>query len=310
MAYRTIDEMFWTDRRVKKEFSKDEKILFFYVLTNQHSHYSGIYYISEAMLMDETGLTKKELTGAIKSLSEKEPLYYDPEAEIIFIVNMFDHQMRNGNPKNMVKGVPKHLDTLHKTPLIGKFLTRYASHNIPFTIPSGWDTPCMGGEVAVEVTVKVTGEGEERGEEEPSPPPLPEVQLHGEFRNVKLTGEDFEKLRLLYGEKETAEYIERLSGHLKSTGKTRYKDHYATIRNWLRGDGKEPYDLCTAQNLMPREEKNPQRWRHPDTEEAVFKPPGHAEGVPAIRCKHCKKLIRKLTDPQDRTQPARPGASP
>jgi len=36
-----------------------------------------------------------------------------------------------------------------------------------------------------------------------------------------------------FGERDTGERIERLSGYLRQTGK-RYKDHYATILNWAR----------------------------------------------------------------------------
>lgn len=63
-----------------------------------------------------------------------------------------------------------------------------------------------------------------------------ELLTFGEFENVKLSQAEVDKLKALcpggY-----LEYIERLSGYMASKGK-RYKNHYATIRNWIRRDGK------------------------------------------------------------------------
>ena len=57
---------------------------------------------------------------------------------------------------------------------------------------------------------------------------------HGEFQNVFLTDEEYQKLTDRLGE-QADDYIERLSCYLKQTGR-RYKSHYATILNWQRRD--------------------------------------------------------------------------
>ena len=56
----------------------------------------------------------------------------------------------------------------------------------------------------------------------------------GEFQNVLLTSEEFDKLKSRLSE-QTENYIERLSNYIASTGK-RYKSHYATILNWVQKD--------------------------------------------------------------------------
>ena len=56
----------------------------------------------------------------------------------------------------------------------------------------------------------------------------------GEFSNVLLTEQEFEKLK----EKFPHDYlqrVERVSGYVASTGKA-YKSHYATILSWARRD--------------------------------------------------------------------------
>lgn len=65
--------------------------------------------------------------------------------------------------------------------------------------------------------------------------PKPGKLTHGEFLNVMLTSTQFEKLIGSYGLPETDRQVEALSGYIASTGK-RYKNHYATIQNWIKRD--------------------------------------------------------------------------
>lgn len=68
----------------------------------------------------------------------------------------------------------------------------------------------------------------------------------GEFENVLLSTEEFDKLKSKLGA-DCNDYIERLSNYIASTGK-RYKSHYATILSWIQKDnqnkksGGESYD--------------------------------------------------------------------
>lgn len=61
----------------------------------------------------------------------------------------------------------------------------------------------------------------------------PLKKTYGEFKNVKLTDEEFNKLETRI--KNYNEYIEKLSAYLEQKGK-QYKSHYATILNWSRKD--------------------------------------------------------------------------
>ena len=57
---------------------------------------------------------------------------------------------------------------------------------------------------------------------------------YGEYQNVFLTEEEYNKLLDEFPD-DYQERIDRLSGYIASTGKT-YKNHLATIRNWARKD--------------------------------------------------------------------------
>ena len=57
--------------------------------------------------------------------------------------------------------------------------------------------------------------------------------IYGEFKNVKLSSQEYEKLIDQFGEKATSEKIESLSSYVASKGK-KYSSHYATILTWER----------------------------------------------------------------------------
>lgn len=56
---------------------------------------------------------------------------------------------------------------------------------------------------------------------------------YGEFKNVKLLKEEYEKLIGNFGDKNTGVLIAELSTYMASKGK-RYSSHYATLLNWAR----------------------------------------------------------------------------
>ncbi len=69
-------------------------------------------------------------------------------------------------------------------------------------------------------------------------PPLKKER--GEFQNVLLTDEQYQKLTERFSKQWTENYIEQLSGYMQQSPKNakKYSDHYATIRNWLLRDGR------------------------------------------------------------------------
>lgn len=66
----------------------------------------------------------------------------------------------------------------------------------------------------------------------------PAKNSYGEFQNVMMTTDEFEKLVQAEGADRANALIEELSSYLASSGK-RYKSHYATLLNWGRRKDKE-----------------------------------------------------------------------
>lgn len=87
-------------------------------------------------------------------------------------------------------------------------------------------------------------------ESEPPKKPKKEKPVrhkYGEYNNVLLSDEDFQKLQTEFPY-DWQERIERLSSYMASTGKS-YKNHLATIRNWARKDGNR--QQTTNNNTQP-----------------------------------------------------------
>lgn len=69
-----------------------------------------------------------------------------------------------------------------------------------------------------------------------SPPP-PNSKTYGEFHNVNLSDEEYQRLKEKL-KSHTNTMIEKLSRYMQSSGKT-YQDHYATLLHWYEKDEEE-----------------------------------------------------------------------
>ncbi|HFD1595581.1 TPA: replisome organizer [Enterococcus faecium] len=79
---------------------------------------------------------------------------------------------------------------------------------------------------------------------------------YGEYKNVLLTDEQMEKLKIEFPN-DYQERIERLSEYCESSGKT-YKNYLATIRSWARKEKSEPKNASSGYKRTGRREKLPE----------------------------------------------------
>jgi len=96
-------------------------------------------------------------------------------------------------------------------------------------------------------TVPLRGRGRGRGREEEGNTKENTKRKYGEFKNVLLTDEEYQKLKDKLGGA-AGRFIENLSGYLESHKRKHYDSHYATILNWSRkeekgGKARNPRDL-------------------------------------------------------------------
>ena len=181
--YRTIDASFWTDPDIRA-LSGTDRYLFLYFVSNPHAHVSGIYYLPRVMIEHETGLKGKALGKGIETLSKRFFVWYDLPNEVVFVRSMFRYQ---GRGKNHDQSAAKQLNNLHKSSLVGKFLSIYPEISELLDKNKGVRNPLQGG-----------SKGVRRGFEGGSEFPTPEQEQEREQEKEKgsLTGPQKEKSAL------------------------------------------------------------------------------------------------------------------
>ncbi len=93
----------------------------------------------------------------------------------------------------------------------------------------------LGENVNISKQSKVKKSKEEESKETP-PAPENEELIFGEYKNVRLEKEKYEKLLSALGEKRLCDYIKRVDEYVELSGKE-YKDFYLLIKRWAKEDG-------------------------------------------------------------------------
>ena len=124
--YRTIDTKFWSDPKVRN-LSVNDRYLFIYLITNNHTHLSGIYTLPIPLGVYESGLTDKAYQKGIDTLSEAYMIRFDRENDVVWVIKMFKYQPSGNKIKTMAE---KQLKSLHNTPLINNFLDFYSDRGL------------------------------------------------------------------------------------------------------------------------------------------------------------------------------------
>lgn len=120
---RMIDCGIWSDPRVKA-LSTDARLLFVYLIANPHSHVSGLYWCPTAYMAHESGLSPERVEAALTALGDL--VKYDAEREVVWVVNMAAKQCASSK---VWQGCASHVKTLHGSPLISEWASRYADRH-------------------------------------------------------------------------------------------------------------------------------------------------------------------------------------
>ena len=116
------------------------------------------------------------------------------------------------------------------------------------------NVPKLSSKCPTEIEIDIEKEKELEKEDicaspaEPTKPSAPQKHKYGEYKNVLLTDEEYEKLKDEFPN-DYEERIERLSSYIASKG-AKYKNHLATIRNWARKDNQTGANGIRINNTM------------------------------------------------------------
>lgn len=131
MSYRPVDEVFWTDPKVRA-LSVEEKFLFLYFITNPQASFSGVYYLPFPTVLFETGMAEIPIREGINTLSVGYMVLHDEANSMFWVVNMAKFQATS---KPQQEGVRKHFKTLQKSPLLRMFAEKYPDIIDPSSYP-------------------------------------------------------------------------------------------------------------------------------------------------------------------------------
>lgn len=223
--YRQVETAFWTDGFVLK-LTPEEKYFYLYLLTNPHTTQCGIYELPERMAEVETGYNRETVEKLRdRFINKYKKIRYSPATEEYCIINWLKYNsLKSPKVKSCIE---RELSEVKNKELID-----YAYGIDSLSIDWGEE--------------EEKEEEEEREEETPSASKN-KVKRHkyGEYDNVLLSDEEFEKLKAEFPDYQ--QRIENLSSYVASTGK-KYKNHLATIRNWAKKDKPKGDDFSIWQD--------------------------------------------------------------
>lgn len=217
---RYIKDSFWTDPYIEK-LSPDYKLVFLYLLTNPLANISGVYEIRIKRMAFETGYDTEVVENILKKfIKDQKIIMFE---SWVVITNHIKHQSLGDLT---AKGINREI-------LLA-----------PQEILSLFEEKTLTNSKGEEYSVLLLKENDKpliRGLQAPTFGAYSEVKLskvelsnkYGEFKNVKLTEEEYQKLVERFTEKNTIILIEELSGYIASKRKN-YASHYATLLNWGR----------------------------------------------------------------------------
>lgn len=217
---RYIKDSFWTDPYIEK-LSPDYKLVFLYLLTNPLANISGVYEIRLKRMAFETGYDTEVIENILKRFI-KDGKIIQFESWVV-IVNHIKHQSlgeltAKGINREILEAPQEVQDLFEEKIVKNSKEEEYAVLTLKEDKPliRGIQAPTFGAYSVVKLS-KVE---------------LSKVK-YGEFQNVSLKEDEYNKLVEKFGESNTKLLIEELSGYIASTNK-KYASHYATLLNWAR----------------------------------------------------------------------------
>jgi hypothetical protein len=92
---RSVNTRIWADEWFEG-LSRDEKLLWLYLLTNQYTNMLGIYEVSMSRISFETGITRETLSKAFERFQREGKAFYICN-RFVFLVNWLKNQSMNTN---------------------------------------------------------------------------------------------------------------------------------------------------------------------------------------------------------------------
>lgn len=270
--YGTVSPLFWIGKTGKKLRSdRDGQVVALYLMTNPHSHQTGIYHLPLLYLSSEVGIPIEGALKALRSLEADGFCHYDESSEWIWVCEMAAWQIGEAlkDTDKRAVGVRQYIDALPKLPFIAGFVARYQG-DFHIVQKRGFQAPSKGGNeeapskgvmpIRTDQNKNRTGAGAEgeQGEIGAGAPPDRPARSGSERRASRIP-DDF----ALTPERRAVATAERIDPdrtfakfrdywRAKSGSSATKLDWDATWRNWCRSEGdRNPQPKGGADNGLP-----------------------------------------------------------
>ena len=235
--YRPVHVKIWSDPHFE-EYSKNQKLIFLYLITNEHTTESGIYPITLKTISQRTDIPTAEVEKAFSSFKN---ISYEMETGCVFIHNFLRYN-GGGRPDLLKLSVQQDAKTT-KTSLWRMFDTLYPNYKItpPQTPPSSITSsisssisiePLDNGLPTVCQPLKQSNKNNNLQQKRTEAEKPTKVQYR-EF--VFLSAVEFDRLVREFGKTKTEKAIEILDNYIGAMPQKRnkYTDHNRVIRLWV-----------------------------------------------------------------------------
>lgn len=142
--YRAILDSFWTDIMIV-ELEPDEKLMYLWLITNQHLDICGCYQVSHRTIEYETGIPWQRGREIFRKLEELERISYSEQNREILLLKWKSNNEGFFKPENTksVKSIRTGADRI-KTPEFKNIILQWLGDKVP-TIIDPTQAPTLGG---------------------------------------------------------------------------------------------------------------------------------------------------------------------
>jgi hypothetical protein len=126
--YGTVSPLFWTGKTGRKlRADRDSQVIALYLMTNPHSHQTGLYYLPLMYLANEVGIPTEGARKALLTLAEDDFCRYDEVTEWVWVCEMAAWQIGTDlkDTDKRALGVQQYVESAPLLPFTKAFIERY-----------------------------------------------------------------------------------------------------------------------------------------------------------------------------------------
>lgn len=252
---------FWTDSKVADEFTPEDKYFYLYLMTNPHTSTCGCYELSIRQMSIETGYSKETIAKLIdRMVKVHNVIRYSHENKEVLLINWRKYNWTSSD--KLRKSIYESIHFI-KTVSFKNFLyecfenenTRFTDDRYPIDTVSNQDE--YPSDTSFSLGMFSLGNVSDSEKKQKTKEPKHE---YGEYRHVRLTDAEYQRLVDDYGEKAVLLGIKDVDEYCQEHGKS-YKDYNLTLRKWGIKSPKLPKPII-KKTVAPVEDDAPsEEWQ-------------------------------------------------